>query len=112
MRCAGGEIRGANIGDFDPLARTLNIYGKGRGTQAQLIDLHSATADAISDWLSVRGAAMPLDPLFIALTKREYGLRLSGYAIYKLVFSTCTVLREFLKESARTEYATLQLRRC
>jgi integrase/recombinase XerC len=107
-----GEIRGANIGDFDPLARTLNIYGKGRGTQAQLIDLHSATADAISDWLSVRGAAMPLDPLFIALTKREYGLRLSGYAIYKLVFSTCTVLREFLKESARTEYATLQLRRC
>ncbi|MEG4801261.1 tyrosine-type recombinase/integrase [Microcoleus sp. ARI1-B5] len=85
-----GEIGGANIGDFDPLARTLNIYGKGRGTQAQLIDLHNATADAISDWLSVRGAAMPQEPLFIALTKREYGLRLSGYAIYKLVFSTCS----------------------
>jgi len=107
-----GEIRGANIGDFDPLARTLNIYGKGRGTQAQLIELHSATRDAISDWLSVRGTAMPQYPLFIALTKREYGLRLSGYAIYKLVFSTCTALREFLKESARTEYATLQLGRC
>ncbi|MGB7894839.1 MAG: hypothetical protein WCF82_23475 [Microcoleus sp.] len=41
-----------SIRDFDPASKTLRILGKGRGTQAETIDLGSATVPdkALSDY--------------------------------------------------------------
>lgn len=39
MPCAGGEVSKANVGDFDPDAGKLLIYGKGRGSQGETITL-------------------------------------------------------------------------
>ncbi|WP_445300764.1 MULTISPECIES: hypothetical protein [unclassified Microcoleus] len=36
-----------SIRDFDPASKTLRIFGKGRGTQAETIDLGSATVQVI-----------------------------------------------------------------
>ena len=45
------EISQLSVCDFDPASRTLRILGKGRGTQAETIDLGSTTVHAIADWL-------------------------------------------------------------
>ncbi|MEG4585392.1 hypothetical protein [Tychonema sp. LEGE 07203] len=41
------EISQLSIRDFDPASKTLRIFGKGRGTQAETIDLGSATVQVI-----------------------------------------------------------------
>jgi integrase/recombinase XerC len=43
------EISQLSVCDFDPVSKTLRILGKGRGTQAEMIDLGSATVQAIAD---------------------------------------------------------------
>lgn len=47
------EISLLNINDFDPDARTLQILGKGRGTQSEVVDLGDATVEVIAYWLSI-----------------------------------------------------------
>ncbi|MEG4589713.1 tyrosine-type recombinase/integrase [Microcoleus sp. MOSTC5] len=80
------EVSQLSIGDFNPWARTLRILGKGRGTQAETIDLGAATAQAVADWLAVRpGTATESDPIFIALNYAASGHRLTGDGLYKLV---------------------------
>lgn len=39
----GDEVSQLSVRDFDPASKTLRIFGKGRGTQAETIDLGSAT---------------------------------------------------------------------
>jgi integrase/recombinase XerC len=89
-----GELVKANINDFDPDRRSLTIYGKGRGTQAETISLSQSTVEALQDWLCDsreanrlrhRGKAKRNEPLFIALDRASYGHRLTGTAIYKIV---------------------------
>jgi integrase/recombinase XerC len=80
------EISQLSIGDFNPWTRTLRILGKGKGTQYQTVDLGTATAQAITDWLAVRpGSATEADPLFVALNYAAIGHRLTGDGLYKLV---------------------------
>ncbi|MFM7407015.1 MAG: tyrosine-type recombinase/integrase [Cuspidothrix sp.] len=80
-----GEVSKANIGDFDPTAKTLQILGKGKGTQYQTIDLSPGTVDAIANWLSVRGNFTPDLPLFVAVDNAHKNHRLTGDAIRKIV---------------------------
>jgi integrase/recombinase XerC len=80
------EVTQLSIGDFNPRAKTLRILGKGKGTQYQTVDLGTATAQAVADWLAVRpGTATENDPIFIALNFAASGHRLTGDGIYKLV---------------------------
>jgi len=55
--------------------RRKRILGKGRGTQAETIDLGSATVQAIANWLEERGSCAPDSPLFIALDSAHSGHR-------------------------------------
>lgn len=80
------EVSQLNLADFNPIAGTLQILGKGKGTQKQSIDVGPATVTAIRDWLAVRpGSAIGTDPLFVALDFASAGHRLTGDGIYKLV---------------------------
>jgi integrase/recombinase XerC len=51
--------------------------GKGR-MQRESVDLSAKSIGAIEDWLGVRGSANGLDPLFIDLGNKCFGMRLSG----------------------------------
>lgn len=80
------EVSQLNISDFDPVAGTLRILGKGRGTQTEVVGLGSATVRAIADWLQVRGGNSSHNaPLFTALDFASAGGRLTGDGIRKIV---------------------------
>ncbi|NUN66294.1 tyrosine-type recombinase/integrase [Pseudanabaena biceps] len=79
------EVVSANIGDFDAEARSLQILGKGRGSQKSLISLNTGTISAIQDWLSCFETKSNNQPLFHALDPVYRGHRLTGTAIYQIV---------------------------
>jgi integrase/recombinase XerC len=80
------EVSQLSLSDFDTRAKTLQILGKGKGTQHQTVDLGTATAQAITEWLAVRpGTVTETDPLFVALDFATLGHRITGDGIYKLV---------------------------
>ncbi|BAZ18829.1 phage integrase family protein (plasmid) [Calothrix sp. NIES-4071] len=78
------EISRCNIEDLDLEARTLSIYGKGRGTQKENIELHYKTCDALQDWLCARKELDIKQPLFISW-RPQHGHRLTGDGIRKIV---------------------------
>ena len=87
------EIVSLNVGDFDESAKTLQILGKGQGSQETIITLDRVTADAIRDWLSCCDIREPKKrygdrPLFVALDNNYLGHRLTGSAIYQIVCTT------------------------
>jgi integrase/recombinase XerC len=53
------EVSKSNISDFDPVTKTLRIYGKGRGNNAETVSLGSGTVTAIESWLTARGEVNP-----------------------------------------------------
>jgi len=80
------EVSQLSIGDFDTRSQTLRILGKGKGTQYQTVDIGTATAQALTDWLAVRpGRAIEGDAIFTALDFATAGHRMTGDGIYKLV---------------------------
>lgn len=84
------EVVSLNVGDFDCAARSLQILGKGYGSQKTIITLDVATVDSIQDWLSYDDIREPNKlycdrPLFIALDNNHMGHRLTGTAIYQIV---------------------------
>ena len=79
------EISLADIKDLDLDRRSLLILGKGKGSQKEAVSLSRPTVDAILDWLQARRELDINQPLFIALDKVNYGHRLSGTSIYRLV---------------------------
>lgn len=80
-----GEIVKADIKDLDINRRSLLILGKGKGQQKESITLSFFTLEAIKNWLQARKDFNRNQPLFIALDRCNYGHRLSGTSIYKLV---------------------------
>jgi integrase/recombinase XerC len=46
------EVSKCNVSDFNPKQRTLKIFGKGRGTQSEIITLGQSTANAIALYLN------------------------------------------------------------
>lgn len=83
------EVSQLNVSDFNPDTKTLRILGKGRGTQAEVIDLGGATVQAICDWLEARPPTKGDSPLFTALDFANLGNRLSGDGIRKMVVKLC-----------------------
>jgi integrase/recombinase XerC len=79
------EVVSANIGDFDFEGRSLQILGKGRGSQKSLISLSMGTTNAIQDWLSQLKTKNSDRPLFQSLDPVNQGHRLTGTAIYQIV---------------------------
>lgn len=82
-----GEVAACNVGDFDRAGRRLRIFGKGRGTQAEWVDLAAPTVEAIERWLESRGYPPESSPLFVNLDPANKGTRLSTTAIYNVVNS-------------------------
>lgn len=79
------EISLADIKDLDLSVRSLLILGKGQGSHKEAVSLSKPTVDAILDWLQARKELDVNQPLFIALDNANYGHRLSGTSIYRLV---------------------------
>lgn len=80
------EICSSSVGDFDPATATLQILGKGKGTQKEPVTISSLGVQAIQDWLMARpGSLHPADPLFIALDRAHFGHRLTGDGLYYFV---------------------------
>jgi integrase/recombinase XerC len=74
------EVSQCNVCDFNPKLKTLRIFGKGRGTEAETIVLGESTKEAISSYLQAR-ATKPDDPLFVAHKAGYEGRRLSTNCI-------------------------------
>ena len=83
------EVSKANIGDFDPVAKTLRIYGKGRGNQSEIISLGSGTVNAIESWLEARGEVGPDKALFCSVNPGYQDGRLCTQSIYNIVSDRC-----------------------
>ena len=83
------EVSKANIADFDPVAKTLKIYGKGRGNNAETVSLGSGTVMAIEAWLEARGDVPPDKSLFVSVNIGYRDGRLSTQGIYNIVSDRC-----------------------
>jgi integrase/recombinase XerC len=83
------EVSKASIADFDPVAKTLRIFGKGRGNQSEIVSLGSGTVNAIEAWLSARGEHQPDKALFCSVNIGYRDGRLCPQAIYDIVKSRC-----------------------
>jgi integrase/recombinase XerC len=83
------EVSKANISDFDPTAKTLRIFGKGRGNNAETVSLGSGTVMAIEAWLEVRGETNPDKALFCSVNAGYRDGRLCTQAIYTVVKERC-----------------------
>jgi integrase/recombinase XerC len=79
------EVSKANINDFDPTAKTLRIYGKGRGNNAETVSLGSGTVTAIESWLTARGEVTTDKALFCSINPGYRDGRLCTQAIYNIV---------------------------
>lgn len=75
--------------DFDADNQTLKIFGKGRGSQFELIDLSRATTSAILDYLQTRREINQNAPLFASVDPVYAGHRLTGEAVRKIVVAYC-----------------------
>jgi integrase/recombinase XerC len=83
------EVSKANISDFDPMTKTLRIFGKGRGNNAETVSLGSGTVMAIESWLEARGEVGPDKALFVSVNPGYKDGRLSTQAIYNIVSDRC-----------------------
>jgi integrase/recombinase XerC len=83
------EVSQCDVKDFDPDGQSLRIYGKGRGTEAEVISLGDGTVKAISNYLQERGNPSPDEPLFIAHKAGYIGNRLTTNSIYNIVRERC-----------------------
>lgn len=83
------EVSKASIADFDPVTKTLRIFGKGRGNNAETVSLGSGTVTAIESWLEARGETNPDKALFVSVNPGYKDGRLSTQAIYNIVSDRC-----------------------
>ena len=83
------EVSKANISDFDPVTKTLKIFGKGRGNNAETVSLGIGTVTAIESWLSARGEHQPDKALFVSVNPGYKDGRLCTQSIYDIVSDRC-----------------------
>jgi integrase/recombinase XerC len=83
------EVSKASIADFDPTAKTLRIFGKGRGNNAETVSLGTGTVMAIESWLEARGEVDPDKALFCSVNIGYRDGRLCTQAIYNIVKERC-----------------------
>ena len=80
-----GEISQTNINDFSWRGKSINILGKGRGTEKEIVTIPPLSAKAIREWLAIRGEKKGDAPLFIAVDNANFGHRLTGNGIYSVI---------------------------
>lgn len=79
------EISTLDIRHFDTSRGTLSIFGKGKQVRVT-VNLPKVTVIAITDWVIARGGDMSSSrPLFTSVDFQNYGNRLTGDGIYKIV---------------------------
>ena len=83
------EVSKASIADFDPVAKTLRIFGKGRGNNSEIVSLGTGTVTAIMAWLEARGEHDPDKALFVSVNPGYKDGRLCTQAIYNIVSDRC-----------------------
>lgn len=83
------EVSKASIADFDPVTKTLRIFGKGRGNNAETVSLGSGTVMAIEAWLEARGEVTTDKALFVSVNPGYRDGRLCTQAIYNIVKERC-----------------------
>jgi integrase/recombinase XerC len=83
------EVSKANIGDFDQKSKTLRIFGKGRGNNAETVSLGTGTVTAIESWLTARGEHDPDKALFCSINPGYRDGRLCPQGIYNIVSDRC-----------------------
>lgn len=83
------EVSKASIADFDPVTKTLRIFGKGRGNNSEIISLGSGTVRAIEAWLEARGEHQPDKALFVSVNPGYSDGRLCTQGIYTIVKTRC-----------------------
>jgi len=83
------EVSKASIADFDPTAKTLRIFGKGKGNQSEIISLGKATVMAIESWLTARGEVTTDKALFVSVNPGYRDGRLCTQGIYTVVKERC-----------------------
>jgi integrase/recombinase XerC len=83
------EVSKASIADFDPTAKTLRIFGKGRGNNSEIVSLGIGTVTAIESWLSARGEHDPDKALFVSVNAGYRDGRLCTQSIYDIVSDHC-----------------------
>lgn len=82
-----GEIVRLDVEDFDQVTPALDVLGKGRGSQKERMHLSAKAAQALVDWLEVRGDDG--DALFTSLAQQHLGRRITGETVRALVAETC-----------------------
>ena len=83
------EVSKASIADFDPVTKTLRIFGKGRGNNSEIVSLGTGTVTAIMAWLKARGEHQPDKALFVSVNLGYKDGRLSTQGIYDIVKCRC-----------------------
>ncbi|MGK7933496.1 MAG: tyrosine-type recombinase/integrase [Microcystaceae cyanobacterium] len=83
------EVAKCDVKDFDGDGHSLRIYGKGRGTEDEVISLGNQTVKAISDYIEMREDLSSDSPLFVAHKAGYQGHRLSTNSIYNIVKGSC-----------------------
>ncbi|ABW31644.1 tyrosine recombinase XerC, putative (plasmid) [Acaryochloris marina MBIC11017] len=78
------ELVGCDVRHFDSEQKRLSILGKGRN-EREWIDLTESGVLAISEWLEKREVYALTEPLFISLDRANWGSRLSGTSVYRIV---------------------------
>jgi integrase/recombinase XerC len=77
-----GEACSLRLEDFDPVAGTLAVLGKGR-TERVALTLPAPTRAALEAWLAVRGSG--LGPLFVNFDRAGKGDGLTGRSLHRIV---------------------------
>ncbi|WP_265278145.1 tyrosine-type recombinase/integrase [Nostoc sp. KVJ3] len=102
------EIVNLNVRDFNAKEKTLEILGKGKGSQKEVLDLSERTTDAISGWIKVSKKKRSNEALFTVLAYHKNGARLTGEAIRRLVMGYASK-PELLRRCHRIVSATVRL---
>ena len=79
------EISQLKLRHFDPHKGTLEIYGKGKGNESEIVTLGQTAVKALNDYLETRDGLHPDAPLFTSTNPGYRGKHLSGHGIYKIV---------------------------
>ena len=77
------ELVGLDLGDYNPQTKGLRVRGK--GNKERMAWLGDGAAQALGDWLAIRGDT--IGPLFVAINRGGHLVqgRLTSQAIYKML---------------------------
>jgi len=81
------EIALANIDDMhqERGEMLLWIHGKGRSSKDEFVLLTQQTLTSLYDYLQIRGIKSEKEPLFVSISDRNYGTRLTIFSLSRII---------------------------